>query len=685
MRKINKILIPLLALTMGLTSFAGCKGGKNEAKGTVNDVADHKVTQGTLHEVKVDYSAPVADFVKGGKSDYKIVVADKYAKAGAFLAKHVAAATGAQLAVDYSGSCVPSSGKYIILGDNHDMETYSFTMPSRAELGSAGYYIETVKDDAFISFYTAHGAQMGVLAFMREVIGYDMLSEDLVIYERDGEKLPSMKIKERPDYEFRVVNNKLGEEATYGMGFTTASTMLSTSPNGSVHNMYDFFTEEDFKKHPEWFSAGALKTVEGDPGYIGQPCFTAGGNAESYALMTKTVANKIFELIKDRPNDNNVRISPNDVTGGNMVARCTCKACEASFKHYGTVSGSMLAFTNDVAKILNARVAEQLPDRKINLIALVYGKGINAPVQLDNGKYVFDENGKGVPTTRYDFDEEGNGTPAKDENGKEIKLVCEEGVGWEYAPSGANWIHSFYDKENASYAQTVNAWSGLGGDLYVWAYEINYHAYFYPYNNYDVIIENFRYYKEHGGNYIYPEGTFENLNAPAFAKFRDYLDAKAMFDVNSDYAALKDKYFKHYFGPAERNMRTFLELVQKNLYAKEGVTGGLVQDEALLKEEVWPFGFVLQLNGLIEDSYAIIENYKTKLDESRYEAYKKHLLIESLFPRLVFCTTYANEFNAETLTAMRRSFKDDFVALGNVTHKEHFTAAEILFPEWNLD
>ena len=113
-------------------------------------------------------------------------------------------------------------------------------MPERSLLRSAGYYIKTVADDVFIGFYSENGAQLGALAFLRETIGYDMLSDDMVIYEKDGTILPQMDITERPDYEFRLANNKLKDDASYGMGFTTVNTLLTTKPTGAVHNFYDF-------------------------------------------------------------------------------------------------------------------------------------------------------------------------------------------------------------------------------------------------------------------------------------------------------------------------------------------------------------------------------------------------------------------------------------------------------------
>lgn len=685
MKKVSKLLVIFLAAVLSFGS--ACSDKKDSSgnsgstpKNTAEDVKRYDVTENTLHNVNVSFSSPVGEFVKNGKSQYKIFAPSKYLAAANFLKKQIKAGTGYDPETIIDGDINVESGKYIVLGDDTIMDKYNVFMAERSELRSAGYYIKTVGDDVFLGAYTSSGAQLAAIAFLKQVLGYDMLSSDTVVYEKDGSVLPAMTILERPDYEFRLANNKMSDDAAYGMGFTTLNTLLSTTPNGSVHNMFDFFTDEEFAAHPDWFSDGAVKADEN----LGQPCFTARGNKESYEAFVKFFAEKVKAQIETQPeNVVNMRISQNDVTGNNTVAKCTCTACNASFDHYGTTGGAMLAFSNDVAEIINAYMEENHPDRDFHIVLLVYGSAIQAPVKKNGNKYVLDANGKGVPTVRYSFDETGKGTPVKDENGNDELLVFGKNVGCEFAPSGANWLHTFYEEENAAFSGALEAWSGLGGDLYVWAYEMCYPSYFYPYNNYDIIVDNIRYFKQNGGNYIYSEGTWENINAPTFAKFRSYLTAKALFDVNVNYEELKTFFFKNYFKDAAPMMEEFLLKVQLNCETFEKVTGGGVQSRRLATKEVWSQALLCQFMDLIDESYAAIEKYKNT-DETLYEALHNHILIESLFPRLALCQLYPDKYSDETIKQMRASFKEDFYLLGNVTHMEHYTA-ETLFSEWGLN
>ena len=86
--------------------------------------------------------------------------------------------------------------------------------------------------------------------------------------------------------------------------------------------------------------------------------------------------------------------------------------------------------------------------------------------------------------------------------------------------------------------------------------------------------------------------------------------------------------------------------------------------------------------GISASAEEAIEKY-AKTDEELYEALKKHILIESLFPRFVLCTTYAKSYSVEQRKEMRKAFIEDFEKLGNTTHQEHYTIADVT-STWDL-
>lgn len=690
MRKsIFRSIILLLTVIFALSGFSGCKKDDKTDNGnvkTVEDVKAHKV-EGTLHDVNVNYDAPVGTLSVNGKTEYTVVSVSEYGVASKFVTKHLSAATGANFPLEFAEECNLSAGKYIIFGLN-DLIKSVVTVPDADVIGDQGYYIKTVGDDVLVYCVSENGAQLAAIALLRALVGYDMMSGDCVIYEKDGDVLPAIEIAERPDYEFRINSNEMKGDAKYGMGFSRKSGMLQTDI-GNVHNLYDFFTQEDVDNHEKWFSEGAIvqRTATGgglERVRIGQPCFTAHGDKEEYEALLNHMADRIVDILKKKPDILNMRISQNDVLGENTTWRCTCAACNASYDYYGTLGGAMLSFTNDLAKEVYEYIDAKEPGRNFNLIVLAYQEALQAPVQRKNGGYVLDEKGKGIPEIRYTFDEQGNKTAVTDENGQPEKLVCGRGVAYEFAASKANWIHSFYESENREFASAIEAWAGLGSsNLYIWSYEISYYQYLYPYNNYQILLDNFKYFKEFGGNYIYPEGTWENQNNPGFAKLRDYINSKGMFDVNSDYNELVDKFFRYYFRDAAPIMRKYFNEVQVNLTINESITGGRVHAYSLADNRVWPEALVTGWLNSFDDAQNLILKYK-ETDAELYEMLSKHILIESLFPRYVLCTRYDKSFSASQLKEMRKSFLEDFEDLGNTTHQEHYVISDVT-SSWNLD
>ena len=688
--KKRKFLICAVATAIALSSLFGCGGNKEsggsslpsdkipEAVAPAEDYKTHKI-DGTLHEIDVDYESPVGKFAENGRTEYKIVAPSAYVSAAKFVAQHLNAATGAAFETVIADNYDLSSGKIIALGINDTIKS-AVTVPTNDVLGNRGYYIKTVGDDVLVYCTTEDGAQLASIALLNALVGYDMLSGDCVIYEKSGNVLPSVEIKERPDFEYRVNSNTISDVAKYGMGFTMNTGIVKTKSGDSVHNLFDLFSESDKTSHPKWFSSDNVDLKN----RIGQLCFTAHGDKDEYDKLVKKFVDEIESIIKDQPNVEIMRISQNDTVGANTLRRCGCTACSASYDYYGTLGGAILSLTNDVAKEINEYIAANCPERKFQLVVLIYGDAIQAPVKRSaSGAYIYDENGKGIPETRYWFNESGERTAVKDENGDDKILTCENGVGYEYAASSANWIHSFYEDENYSYSSAVSAWAGLEGDLYIWSYEISYYQYLYPYNNYQIMIDNFKYFKEYGGIYMYPEGTWENPNNPGFAKLRDYINAKGMFNVNLDYNSLVDKFFKYYFREAAPYMRKYFDEVQANLSDKESITGGGVHSYDLAKSSVWPEGMITGWYNLFDKAQKAIEIYNGT-DDELYEALSKHLLIESLFPRYVLCTTYADSYSPEQLKKMRTDFVNDFDTLGNTTHQEHYTISEVT-GKWDID
>ena len=120
-----------------------------------------------------------------------------------------------------------------------------------------------------------------------------------------------------------------------------------------------------------------------------------------------------------------------------------------------------------------------------------------------------------------------------------------------------------------------------------------------------------------------------------------------------------------------------------NLKLNENITGGATHSFNLSRKEVWPEEVINGYMNLINEAYAAIERAKST-DDKNYEVYKQHIMIESLFPRFVLCTTYAENQSKSDLAEMRKQFVTDYYALGNVSHQETINITEIFVKEWGI-
>ena len=679
-------------------------GGIPEAEGTQDDFQAHYV-DGMLHDVNVDTASPAnTTFIKNQTTEYKIINGSTISATGAgYVKKQLGTATGCVIEnVELSEAeniTVDENSTYIFFGCEELFLSVGLEMPDKEKIGLTGYYIVTYGKNVFVQAYGTQGYQLAAICFLRQTVGFDIISTNVTIYEKDGSILPRMEITERPDFDYRQLDNtKIPADTAYGMGFTqlTGGMFLNTGTSW-MHNVVDFLggdvklgkNDGTYLTHRGWFSDDAEMT---------QACFTARGDKEEYKLMVEQFVTKAISFMQKYPMVENLCIGQMDVISGDRTARCGCAACDASYEYYGdTLGGTMLAFLNDVSagiqEILSSDDVEEKygfpQDKEMNVLMLVYGQALRAPTLKNEKGYVYDENGKGVPMKQkwFNLEEDGSITiePVLDEEGNEKDLVCGEKVDLFFAASAANYLHSFYEAENANYASLVSSWAGLGGQFYVWTYEVNYYLYMYPYCSWDSMLENMRYFKHMGANHFYYQGLYENANNAAFDKLRSYICSKGLFNVNIDYEALVARFFKYQFGPASTIMREYFNQVVQQCRAMESYTGGSVHSYNLSNANIWPEGLIRSWVGMIDDAHAAIASLQ-KSDPDMYEAYRTNIITESLFPRYVLCTTYANSssFSVQSLQAMREAWKADFDMLGNTTHQEHRTISEV-YASWGLN
>ena len=689
MKKMKKLAWVVLGCVIALSGVSCKKSGSN-----LQGIGDNTIhyVEGTLHKVNVlNGQTP---FVVNGQTDYEIFVdlsnpTMKAAinKSAGFVAEHVENATGAKLAINTEKPEGLSKNDYAIVYGYPDLfASLGLTMPSD-DIGTTGYYIKTCGNVVFLQANGGDGYRMAGLAFLREVLGYDMITEDCVIYERNATKMPIMDIVERPDFDYRQIQNSYTSIEIYGTGMHSHSDIWIPINGWDMHNTLYYLPKEVYGDlHPEWYRAD-----------FQQVCYTAHGVADKYELMLETVFDVIKTRMAECPTLENISFSAMDGTGQDT---CMCETCLLYKELYGTPAATCIYFMNDLNKLVQAHIAENEPGRIMNLTFFAYHDAEPAPVERKKitdeygnviwGDPIADENGQFQPLKRYALDEKrdfikdanGNYVYETDENGDYVYLKCDEHVYPWLAPIYSKFTSSFYDPINQTYANNVASWYAVSSNVYVWIYGTNFSYYMYPYNTWSVAPETYRYLRECGVKYVWNQAQERNQST-AFTDLKDYIDSKFLFDVNADYAQVLDDYFNNYFLEASAEMRSLFELIQaRSAYLEETVPtiSGGIYDE-IGEAEYWPRLLLEEMIGKIDRAYKAVEKYKVTNPEL-YTNLVKRIKKESIFPRYALCTHFGDYYS--NIQEIRAKFRDDWNELGFSIYKEANGDMQAVFNSWGI-
>ncbi|MCQ2742042.1 MAG: DUF4838 domain-containing protein [Bacilli bacterium] len=645
-------LLSLIFAASSIVALAACSSDPTKKGNAIEDPTTEKVSSDTLHDVKITENK-VRAFVKNGYSEYKIVYGETLegaaARAAGYIQGCISSATGVNLErvpVESIGTIV-SGDKYILVGCENKFAEAGFSLDG-LNLASAGYRVVTKENNCFIAANKAEGYHLAGLAFLRAVLGYDMISEDTVIYTKKGDTLPDMDITERPDFEYRLFTNCLSNtDLIYGTGFNPSGSLFIPFGGAGVHNCLKVLPSDTYYgEHPLWYS--------GPAGSSQQLCYTAHGDNSEREAMLNTVYEKLKIAVADNPNMNNITFTQEDTP-----TCCTCDECNRFLAKYGSVSSTILGFVNDLDDRLQADIkAGKIPGRDgsvgFHIYFFAYNATIDAPTAPEGEK------------------------PSKYTQGN-------ENVGVIVAPIAAAFTKSFNHPDNAKLANLVNKWGKICNHLCTWLYECNFKNYMYIYNSFENLIENYRFCKNANASFMYNQGIRQNTASTAFVRFREYLASKAQFDLRVKYGEVRDTFFENYFREASPiMMKLFNQMTQWETHLEETestLNGGIY--ELIEKTEWWPSGLLKDWLKTIDNAYEAVAKYKAS-NPSLYKTLCDHINLESLFPRYVLYKLHGSLYNDIELRNIRLEFKKDCEYFG-ITQDLEQGSITALWKSWGID
>lgn len=606
-------------------------------------------------------------FLKGGVSPYSIAYLSSSVEAknaAAYVQGKLASSTGVSLPlIGFEQANADNDHKEanIYIGDATLALSYGTSVPD--EIGS--FTLFTGGKGVFLFSGDTMGYQAGALKLLEELVGYRYVGDqtEFFAYEK-GESidLPYLRLSYTPSFGLRKCDWSDGKDGDmyswgYNQGYGDYTYYIPAPSVGNLAGEYYhtsirvLYPGTYYSDHPSWFAVNESGETYGEDYLKWQLCYTAHGNGDEYRKMVEQAATYVKWLYQTRTNANLKAFLFGTADNSNI---CHCPSCNAATLSYGSIAGTVLQFVND----LRDAVIPDLPlaDQKEASIGFFAYEGYETAPMVN-----------GAPTLRM-----------KD------NVFCL------VAPINADYNYPLTDSRNASSMQMFEDWTEVG-EVSAWLYDTNFLYYLYPLNSFEANHDNLVYLHSKGVKMVYLQGQ-HNADQPrtAFTAFKKFIAGRTMMDAGQSYASLKEEFFSSYYGEAGDLMKQFFDEMVANCVSLETnetcrayfyreFSQSIYAD--VVNSDFWDYEKVKSWADLCDDA----------CDKATSEAAKRHIKIESVFPRMALCQMWTykkwglvKSIGEKKWKAYRQAFKDDCEELGIVTYRESGVTLDYFYEQWGI-
>ncbi len=639
--KNKKLMLSTLLTLVASTTLLSCNKNDNGPNVTGKPVEEPEVhyVDNLLHEINVSESS--TPFITDNQTEYSIVYQanDNWSeKAALFIQRHLN--RGFDVIIDiigYDGTNFEySPSSKIICIDVKDVLQDAGIEATDKPIGNAGYHLLTKNNSVFIQCNSGYGYVNAARMFLKQTIGYEAYSADIVVYSKDASTLPNMDIYEAPDMTYKFQSNKADSNTNYEMGFLSwgeaffnKQIMGKTIP--TQHNVLTWLPKDYYfdeinhpdTYHPKWYNSTST-----------QICWTAHGDEEEYNLLVDTLFDKFKTALTLDPAVGTISFTQED-----RPELCTCEGCLEAVEKYGADSGAMVKLLNDVDVKLQDWLQEiadanHTTKREVNLVFFAYQNSERPCAHLN-------EEGEYVPN--------------------HPDVICRDHVVPYIAPIFANYENSFYHEKNNSVRETIEGWKALSKHAYFWIYETNFQHYIYPYNSFTTMIDTYRYIINSGAQFLFNEGQHDNEATTGFGRFKEYFNYVTLNNVNTKYQDIVDDFFENYFQDAKEPMLKMFYEIQEYMsyligkYPTE--LDGTIYEE-IAQPKMWPINILQRWENYCYDAIKLIAKLKSS-NFSLYNILYKNIILESVFPRFAILELHRGKFSNSQVNKRIKSLIND--------------------------
>ena len=509
--------------------------------------------------------------------------------------------------------------------------------------------------------------QAASLELLEKLVGYRYIAQDVETYTYQSGSaidLPYYALSFSPSFGYRKCDwsdSNDGDMYSFGynQGYGDHMYFMSALGNTTFASGERYHTSlrvlgpvEFYSSHPNWFAVDSSGNTYGDDYSKWQLCYTAHGDSSEYESMLSqavTYIKWIYDAKRDSVNQTSFLFGIAD--NGNV---CHCQSCEQAASDYGSISGTVVKFVND----LSTRLLPSAPDITIGMFA--YEGYEAAPLK--------------------------NGSPS---------ITLKEGTYSLIAPIKANYTYALTDSRNAAHKQMFEDWSKIG-QISAWLYDTNFLYYLFPFNSFKANYDNLVYLKEKEVEMVYLQGQY-NAAQPrtGFGAFKKFLAGKAMMDVAESYSDLKKEFFGNYYGEGGEIMEGFFDEMVAQLETIESTSsyhdklyssGQANIYEDIQNADFWSWDQLKKWREDCDSAYALATS----------DVAKRHILIESIFPRFATAVLYdytkwdgiLSQTKKSNLKAFREALKSDCISLGITIFRESGVTMDYYYygdGAWGLD
>lgn len=452
---------------------------------------------------------------EGGRSDYRIVVAEKASPSTRYAAEELRRffkeATGAELPIVTDAA--PAAEREILLGDSSRLSALGVTVDFK-RLGDEGYLLRTVGPRLMIAGGAVRGNLYGVYGFLESQLGCRWFTpavsripktERVAVSPLDQTRVPALEYRE-------VMLFDCWDADWMARNRVNTTKLLDQRHGGSVMFVPGYYVhtfklllppEKYFEAHPEYFAEVGGKRLRD-----GQLCAT---NDD----VARIVTDEVRRLLREHPEGRIISVSQNDANKN----YCQCPRCAALDEKEGTHAAQVLHLVNRVAEA----VAKEFPDRAVETLAYEWSRTPPKTMKPRDNVIVR------LSTIRCSFSE-----PLETQPG------------------------------NKAFRRDLEGWAAICRRVWIWDYTTYFSYYLLPWPNYRVLDDNVRYFIKNNVRGIVEQNNWQSTGGE-MAGLKGYLLARFLWEATYDEGRATDEFLEGVYGPAAPHLRAYLDLLAEKV------------------------------------------------------------------------------------------------------------------------